>query len=102
MANFDSCPAADLGFDFEVVHQTARAEDAEPHAALRAILSVEDELDIGDARSLVRYFYLEHLRRGLRIEKELGAAAAGIAEGVSRQFRDSRCDPRLVLGFEPQ
>ena len=42
------------------------------------------------------------LRRRRWVEDEFGAAAAGIAEGVARQFGNRGRDPGLVLAFKSQ
>src|SRR5690349_19540020 len=100
MPNLDGRSLAGLGLDLEVVHQPAGTENAEPHAALGTILAVQNGLDVGNAGALVGYPDMEDLRRGRRIENELGAAASGIAEGISRQLRDHGCNPGLVLAFK--
>src|ERR1700733_7177921 len=102
MADFDDRSLASLGLDREMMHQAAGADDTEAHAALGAILPVEDRLDIGDARSLVGDPDVEDLRRGRWIENELGTSSVRITVGVSRQLRNSGCDPGLVLSFKSQ
>ena len=65
-------------------------------------MAVEDGLKIGDARPLVADANHEALRGRGGVQREFGAAAARIAEGIARQFGNRGGDPGLVLAIESQ
>ena len=102
MSNLDGRSLTDLGFDVEAIHQATRAENTKSHAALRMILPVQNRLDIGNTRALVRYADVKDLRSRRWIENKLRASAARITEGVSRQLRYCGRNSSLILAFESQ
>ncbi len=102
LVEIDASSLAGRGVDLEVIHEAARADQAEPHAALRAVLAVENALQIGDAGTLVADADAQQLRRLGLLDHEFGAAAAGIAEGVARNFGNGGGDPGLVLPLEAE
>src|SRR5690349_11988915 len=102
MADLDRRPLPEVRVDLEMIHQPTSAQDAKPHAALRAILSVQNSLDVGNTRSLVRNPDIEDLRHRCRVEDKFSSSASSVAEGVPRQFRDSSCYAGLVLALKTQ
>src|SRR5262249_10300450 len=48
LAKVDRGPPARLGLDLELIHQATSTDDSKAHPALRAVLAVEDALQIGD------------------------------------------------------
>ena len=54
---------AQPGVDREMVHEATGADEAKTHAALRAIVAVENAVQIGDAVALVADADAEALRR---------------------------------------
>ena len=102
MADLDRRPLPEVRVDLEMIHQPTSAQDAKPHAALRAILSVQNSLDVGNTRSLVRNPDIEDLRHRCRVEDKFSSSASSVAEGVPRQFRDSSCYAGLVVALKTQ
>jgi len=101
-ADLDDRALAGFGVDLEMIHQPARADEAEPHPGLRAVLAVEDRVEVGDALALVADADREQLRHGARIDHEFGAAAAGVAVGVAGELGDRGGDAGLVLRHEAE
>jgi hypothetical protein len=92
------CPLG--GADGEMVHQAARADDAQAHAGRGAVLPSSD-LQVGGCRAPGPRRAREQLRRAVAFDRELDLAAAGVAEGVAHDLGHGGRDARLVLASKP-
>jgi hypothetical protein len=59
-------------------------------------------IEVGDTRSPVADDDFENVRRRIVPNSELGSAAAGIFEGVSRKLGNGSGDACLILSLEAQ
>ena len=102
LAHADDGADAGLRLDGELIHQPARADQAQAHAGRGSIASSEDFVEILDALTFVRDNDAEELRGRLPLDREMNLAAAGVAEGVARDLRHGGSDADLILVLEAE
>ena len=88
--------------DAEVLHQAARTDDAEPHAAGRPITAIKNCLKIINSAAVVADADTEHLRRSIRIDHEFRTSLAGVAERIAGDLGNRRRYTGLALAVESQ
>jgi hypothetical protein len=87
---------AGRGDDVAAVHQPARGQDAQAHSRARPVAAAEDDVEHGDARSVVGHVDVERLAApffGHRIAHRSGDR---VIDDVARQFGHRGSDAGLV------
>src|ERR1051325_7590795 len=95
LTKFDNSPFVRSDIDLRCVNKPASSYDYKPHAALRAILSVEYALQIGDAVALIADADTK-LLRFIGFNGKLGPPATGISKCIARDLGHRGSDAGLI------
>jgi hypothetical protein len=93
------CPRAGAGCDVEPFHQASRARDTDAFTVYGLETSFQHSRHIGNAGAFIADDHAQ-MRLGGAMHGKLHPAAATIRYRVTRDFRNCRGDPRLILGIE--
>src|SRR5689334_3704435 len=88
------------GDHFELVHQAARAREAQAQAAGCGVPVLHGARHVGDAGTLIGRDDDDAAAIAVEHGAEGHGAAARVVEDVARNFRDRRRDDRLIAGAE--